>query len=161
MSSSTNRRVESGYQSGDAPILQIVTEEVHALEALCQSTPLDIEGYCQLKDRFAHGIQIIKKAITHHQPQIATSSDIAPTTSHRQRRNSSRMSIDSVERGDVGMDIVGPTTVYTPQNYYVPQPPQPPQDDWFQSAPYMQSHAEAYSSHIDLDLGLGINQPMH
>ncbi|KAL0355269.1 UNVERIFIED_CONTAM: Serine/threonine-protein phosphatase 7 long form [Sesamum radiatum] len=54
----------------------------------------------------------------------------------------------------------GPSTVYTPQDYYVPQPPQddyvpqPPQDDWFQTAPYMPSHAQ-----VHLDLGLGINQP--
>ncbi|KAL0367143.1 UNVERIFIED_CONTAM: hypothetical protein Sradi_3604400 [Sesamum radiatum] len=41
--------------------------------------------------------------------------------------------------------------------YYVPQPSQ--QDDWFQSAPYMPSHAESYSAHVDLDLGLGFNQP--
>ncbi|KAK4411050.1 hypothetical protein Sango_0178000 [Sesamum angolense] len=41
-------------------------------------------------------------------------------------------------------------------DYYVPQPSQ---DDWFQSTSYMPSHAEAYSSHVDLDLGLGINQP--
>ncbi|KAL0387748.1 UNVERIFIED_CONTAM: hypothetical protein Sradi_2656600 [Sesamum radiatum] len=33
------------------------------------------------------------------------------------------------------------------------------QYDWFQSTSYMPSHAEAYSSHVDLDLGLGINQP--
>ncbi|KAL0336123.1 UNVERIFIED_CONTAM: Serine/threonine-protein phosphatase 7 long form [Sesamum radiatum] len=43
-----------------------------------------------------------------------------------------------------------------PQDYYVPQPSQ---DDWFQSTSYMPSHAKAYSSHVDLDLGLGINQP--
>ncbi|KAL0301858.1 UNVERIFIED_CONTAM: protein MAINTENANCE OF MERISTEMS [Sesamum radiatum] len=36
-------------------------------------------------------------------------------------------------------------------DYYVPQPSQ---DDWFQSTSYMPSHAEAYSSHVDLDLGL-------
>ncbi|KAL0326534.1 UNVERIFIED_CONTAM: Serine/threonine-protein phosphatase 7 long form [Sesamum angustifolium] len=41
-------------------------------------------------------------------------------------------------------------------DYYVPQPSQ---DDWFQSTSYMPSHAEAYSSHVNLDLGLGINQP--
>ncbi|KAL0294513.1 UNVERIFIED_CONTAM: protein MAIN-LIKE 1 [Sesamum angustifolium] len=41
-------------------------------------------------------------------------------------------------------------------DYYVPQPSQ---DDWFQSTSYMPSHAEAYSSHVDLDLGLGFNQP--
>ncbi|KAL0283972.1 UNVERIFIED_CONTAM: protein MAIN-LIKE 1 [Sesamum angustifolium] len=87
VSSSTDRRVESGYQPGDAPVLQIV------------------------------------------------------------------------------VDIAGPSTAYTPQDYYVPQPPQdyyvpqPSQDDWFQSTSYMPSHAEAYSSHVDLDLGLGINQP--
>ncbi|KAL0366915.1 UNVERIFIED_CONTAM: hypothetical protein Sradi_3581600 [Sesamum radiatum] len=70
------------------------------------------------------------------------------------------MSIGSVERDDVGVDLAGPSTVYTPQDYYVPQPPQddyvpqPPQDDWFQTAPYMPSHAQ-----VHLDLGLGINQP--
>ncbi|KAK4409485.1 hypothetical protein Sango_0021500 [Sesamum angolense] len=75
----------------------------------------------------------------------------APTTSHRQRRSSSQMSIGSVERGDIGVDIAGPSTAYTPQDYYVPQPPQdyyvpqPSQDDWFQSTSYMPSHAEAYS----------------
>ncbi|KAK4409021.1 protein MAINTENANCE OF MERISTEMS [Sesamum angolense] len=105
VSSSTDRRVESGYQPGDAPMLQIVT------------------------------------------------------------RSSSQMSIGSVERGDIGVDIAGPSTAYTPQDYYVPQPPQdyyvpqPSQDDWFQSTSYMPSHAEAYSSHVDLDLGLGFNQP--
>ncbi|KAL0352428.1 UNVERIFIED_CONTAM: protein MAINTENANCE OF MERISTEMS [Sesamum calycinum] len=41
-------------------------------------------------------------------------------------------------------------------DYYVPQPSQ---DDWFQSTSYMPSHAKAYSSHVDLDLGLGINLP--
>ncbi|KAK4410644.1 hypothetical protein Sango_0137400 [Sesamum angolense] len=123
VSSSTDRRVESGYQPGDAPMLQIVPQ------------------------------------------QTATPSDSAPTTSHRQRRSSSQMSIGSVERGDIGVDIAGPSTTYTPQDYYVPQPPQdyyvpqPSQDDWFQSTSYMPSHAEAYSSHVDLDLGLGINQP--
>ncbi|KAL0291259.1 UNVERIFIED_CONTAM: hypothetical protein Sangu_2538100 [Sesamum angustifolium] len=60
------------------------------------------------------------------------------------------MSIGSVERGDIGVDIAGPSTAYTPQDYYVPQPPQdyyvpqPSQDDWFQSTSYMPSHAEAY-----------------
>ncbi|KAL0299645.1 UNVERIFIED_CONTAM: Serine/threonine-protein phosphatase 7 long form [Sesamum radiatum] len=123
VSSSTDRRVESGYQPGDAPMLQIVPQ------------------------------------------QTATPSNSAPTTSHRQRRSSSQMSIGSVERGDIGVDIAGPSTAYTPQDYYVPQPPQdyyvpqPSQDDWFQSTSYMPSHAEAYSSHVDLDLGLGINQP--
>ncbi|KAL0348534.1 UNVERIFIED_CONTAM: hypothetical protein Sangu_1081200 [Sesamum angustifolium] len=121
--SSTDRRVESGYQPRDAPMLQIVPQ------------------------------------------QTATPSDSAPTTSHRQRRSSSQMSIGSVERGDIGVDIAGPSTAYTPQDYYVPQPPQdyyvpqPSQDDWFQSTSYMPSHAEAYSSHVHLDLGLGINQP--
>ncbi|KAL0285411.1 UNVERIFIED_CONTAM: hypothetical protein Sangu_2780200 [Sesamum angustifolium] len=65
----------------------------------------------------------------------------------------------------IGVDIAGPSTAYTPQDYYVPQPPQdyyvpqPSQDDWFQSTSYMPSHAEAYSSHVDLDLGLVFNQP--
>ncbi|KAL0392347.1 UNVERIFIED_CONTAM: Serine/threonine-protein phosphatase 7 long form [Sesamum radiatum] len=45
--------------------------------------------------------------------------------------------IGNVERGDIGVDIAGPSTAYTPQDYYVPQPPQdyyvpqPSQDDWF------------------------------
>ncbi|KAL0423054.1 UNVERIFIED_CONTAM: protein MAINTENANCE OF MERISTEMS [Sesamum radiatum] len=82
VSSSTDRRVESGYQPGDAPVLQIVPQ------------------------------------------QTATPSDTAPTTSHRQRRSSSQMSIGSVERGDIGVDIAGPSTAYTPQDYYMPQPPQ-------------------------------------
>ncbi|KAL0431482.1 UNVERIFIED_CONTAM: hypothetical protein Sradi_0774200 [Sesamum radiatum] len=140
----------------------IGNDEVHALDAICQSThlPLTNEECRQLVDRFAHGIQIIKEALPHLSQQIATSSDNAPTTSHRQRRSSSRMSIGSVERDDVGVDLAGPSTVYTPQDYYVPQPPQddyvpqPPQDDWFQTAPYMPSHAQ-----VHLDLGLGINQP--
>ncbi|KAK4406159.1 hypothetical protein Sango_0622400 [Sesamum angolense] len=63
VSSSTDRRVKSGYQPGDAPVLQIVT-----------------------------------------------------------KRSSSQMSIGSVECG-IGVDIAGPSTAYTPQDYYVPQPP--------------------------------------
>ncbi|KAL0350520.1 UNVERIFIED_CONTAM: protein MAINTENANCE OF MERISTEMS [Sesamum radiatum] len=149
VSSSTDRRVESGYQPGDAPMLQIVT----------------LKGYRQLVAQLEHEVQIIAEAIKHQPQQTATPSNSAPTTSHRQRRSSSQMSIGSVERGDIGVDIAGPSTAYTPQDYYVPQPPQdyyvpqPSQDDWFQSTSYMPSHAEAYSSHVDLDLGLGINQP--
>ncbi|KAL0398551.1 UNVERIFIED_CONTAM: hypothetical protein Sradi_2198400 [Sesamum radiatum] len=67
------------------------------------------------------------------------------------------MSTTSAERDNIGVDIAGPSTAYTPQDYYVPQPSQ--QDDWFQSAPYMPSHAESYSAHVDLDLGFGVNQP--
>ncbi|KAK4396651.1 protein MAINTENANCE OF MERISTEMS [Sesamum angolense] len=159
------RRVESGYQPGDAPVLQIVTQQVNTLQTLFQSKPVDVEGYRQLVAQLEHEVQIIYEAITHQLQQIATPSDTAPTTSHRQRRSSSQMSIGSVERDDIGVDIAGPSTAYTPQDYYVPQSPpdyyvpQPSQDDWFQSTSYMSSHAEAYSSHIDLDLGLGINQP--
>ncbi|KAK4385673.1 protein MAINTENANCE OF MERISTEMS [Sesamum angolense] len=86
-------------------------------------------------------------------------------TSHRQRISSSQMCIESVERDDVRVDITSPPAIYTPQDYYVPQPPQdyyvpqPPQDDWFQSAPYVPRHAEAYYSHVDLDLGVCINNP--
>ncbi|KAL0392868.1 UNVERIFIED_CONTAM: hypothetical protein Sradi_2509600 [Sesamum radiatum] len=165
VSSSTGRRVESGYQPGDAPVLQIVTQQVNTLQTLFQSKPVDVEGYRQLVAQLEHEVQIIYEAITHQPQQIATPSDTAPTTSHRQRRSSSQMSIGSVERGDIGVDIAGPSTAYTPQDYYVPQPPQdyyvpqPSQDNWFQSTSYMPSHAEAYSSHIDLDIGLGINQP--
>ncbi|KAL0291929.1 UNVERIFIED_CONTAM: protein MAINTENANCE OF MERISTEMS [Sesamum calycinum] len=165
VSSSTDRRVESGYQPGDAPVLQIVTQQVNTLQTLFQSKPVDVEGYRQLVAQLEHEVQIIAEAIKHQPQQTATPSDSAPTTSHRQRRSSSQMSIGSVERGDIGVDIAGPSTAYTPQDYYVPQPPQnyyvpqPSQDDWFQSTSYMPSHAEAYSSHVDLDLGLGINQP--
>ncbi|KAK4404247.1 protein MAIN-LIKE 1 [Sesamum angolense] len=163
--SSTDRRVESGYQAGDAPMLQIVTQQVNTLQTLFQSKPVDVEGYRQLVAQLEHEVQIIAEAIKHQPQQTATPSDSAPTTSHRQRRSSSQMSIGSVERGDIGVDIAGPSTAYTPQDYYVPQPPQdyyvpqPSQDDWFQSTSYMPSHAEAYSSHVDLDLGLGFNQP--
>ncbi|KAL0423894.1 UNVERIFIED_CONTAM: protein MAINTENANCE OF MERISTEMS [Sesamum radiatum] len=162
VSSSTDRRVESGYQPGDAPVLQIV---VNTLKTLFQSKPVDVEGYRQLVAQLEHEVQIIAEAIKHQPQQTATPSDSAPTTSHRQRKSSSQMSIGSVERGDIGVDIAGPSTAYTPQDYYVPQPPQdyyvpqPSQDDWFQSTSYMPSHAEAYSSHVDLDIGLGINQP--
>ncbi|KAL0358507.1 UNVERIFIED_CONTAM: Serine/threonine-protein phosphatase 7 long form [Sesamum angustifolium] len=120
----------------------------------CDSTVAQLE----------HEVQIIAEAIKHQPQQTATPSDSAPTTSHRQRRSSSQMSIGSVERGDIGVDIAGPSTAYTPQDYYVPQPPQdyyvpqPSQDDWFQSTSYMQA-MQAYSSHVDLDLGLGFNQP--
>ncbi|KAK4410303.1 protein MAINTENANCE OF MERISTEMS [Sesamum angolense] len=165
VSSSTDRRVESGYQLGDAPMLQIVTQQVNTLQTLFQSKPVDVERYRQLVTQLEHEVQIIAEAIKHQPQQTATPSDSAPTTSHRQRRSSSQMSIGSVERGDIGVDIAGPSTAYTPQDYYVPQPPQdyyvpqPSQDDWFQSTSYMPSHAEAYSSHVDLNLGLGINQP--
>ncbi|KAL0358411.1 UNVERIFIED_CONTAM: hypothetical protein Sangu_0690500 [Sesamum angustifolium] len=165
VSSSTDRRVESGYQPGDAPMLQIVTQQVNTLQTLFQSKPVDVEGYRQLVAKLEHEVQIIAEAIKYQPQQTATPSDSAPTTSHRQRRSSSQMSIGSVERGDIGVDIAGPSTAYTPQDYYVPQPPQdyyvpqPSQDDWFQSTSYMPSHAEAYSSHVDLDIGLGFNQP--
>ncbi|KAL2228437.1 UNVERIFIED_CONTAM: hypothetical protein Sindi_1823400 [Sesamum indicum] len=147
--------MERGYQPGDTSILQVMVDEVNALEALCQSS--------QLMDRLEHGLHIVKEAITHQPQQIAFTSDDALITSNRQKRSSSQMSIGSVEHHDVGMDIAGPSTVYTPQDYYVPQPPQdyymplPSQDDWFQSAPYMPTQTQDYSSHVHLDLGLGIN----
>ncbi|KAL0392547.1 UNVERIFIED_CONTAM: hypothetical protein Sradi_2477500 [Sesamum radiatum] len=165
VSSSTDRHVESGYQPRDAPVLQIVTQQVNTLQTLFQSKPVDVEGYRQLVAQLEHEVQIIAETITHQPQQTATPSDTAPTTSHRQRKSSSQMSIGSVERGDIGVDIAGPSTAYTPQDYYVPQPPQDyyvpqsSQDDWFQSTSYMPNHAEAYSSHVDFDLGLGINQP--
>ncbi|KAK4383683.1 hypothetical protein Sango_2753200 [Sesamum angolense] len=137
------------------------TEEIH-IEDIGN---VDIEGYRQLVAQLEHEVQIIAEAIKHQPQQTAIPSDSAPTTSHRQRRSSSQMYIGSVERGDIGVDIAGPSTAYTPQDYYVPQPPQdyyvpqPSQDDWFQSTSYMPSHAEAYSSHVDLDVGLDISQP--
>ncbi|KAL0382941.1 UNVERIFIED_CONTAM: hypothetical protein Scaly_0581400 [Sesamum calycinum] len=48
VSSSIDRCVESGYQPGDALVLQIMTEQVNTLEALYRSTPVDIGGYRQL-----------------------------------------------------------------------------------------------------------------
>ncbi|KAL0449543.1 UNVERIFIED_CONTAM: hypothetical protein Slati_1510700 [Sesamum latifolium] len=66
------------------------------------------------------------------------------------------MSTSSNKRDNIGVDIAGPSTTYTPQDYYVSQPSQ--QDDWFHSAPYMPSHTKSYSAHIDLDLGLDINK---
>ncbi|KAL2243956.1 UNVERIFIED_CONTAM: Serine/threonine-protein phosphatase 7 long form [Sesamum indicum] len=152
VSSSTDRRVESGYQPGEAPMLQVVANEVNGLETLCRSRPPNIEGYSQLVDRFEHGLHIIKEAITQQPQQIASPSDDAPTTSHRQRRSSSRMSTGSVERRDIGVDIAGPSTVYPPQDYYMPQPSQ---GDWFQSTPYMSNQTQDFS----LDLGLDFNQP--
>ncbi|KAL0335092.1 UNVERIFIED_CONTAM: hypothetical protein Sradi_4721100 [Sesamum radiatum] len=95
----------------------------------------DVEGYRQLVAQLKHEVQIIAEAITHQPQQTATPSDTAPTTSHRQRRSSSQMSISSVERGDIRVDIAGPSTAYTPQDYYMPQPlqdyyvSQPSQDD--------------------------------
>ncbi|KAL0342479.1 UNVERIFIED_CONTAM: protein MAINTENANCE OF MERISTEMS [Sesamum calycinum] len=122
---------------------------------------VDVEGYRQLVAQLEHEVQIIAEAIKHQPKQTATPSDSAHHI--RQRRSSSQMSIGSVERGDIGVDMVLQqhirlkiTTCLNPQDYYVPQPSQ---DDWFQSTSYMPSHAEAYSSHVDLDLGLGINQP--
>ncbi|KAL0340437.1 UNVERIFIED_CONTAM: protein MAINTENANCE OF MERISTEMS [Sesamum radiatum] len=44
VSSSTDRRVKSGYQPGDAPVLQIVTQQVNTLQTLFQSKPVDVEG---------------------------------------------------------------------------------------------------------------------
>ncbi|KAK4409332.1 hypothetical protein Sango_0006200 [Sesamum angolense] len=124
VSSSTGRRVESGYQPGDAPVLQIVIQQVKTLQTLFQSKPVDVEGYRQLVAQLEHEVQIIYETITHQPQQIATPSDTAPTTSHRQRRSSSQMSIGSVERGDIGLDIADPSTAYTPQDYSVAQPPQ-------------------------------------
>ncbi|KAL0349439.1 UNVERIFIED_CONTAM: protein MAINTENANCE OF MERISTEMS [Sesamum angustifolium] len=123
VSSSTDRRVESGYQPRDAPMLQIVTQQVNTLQTLFQSNPVDVEGYRQLVAQLEHEVQIIAEAIKHQPQQTATPSDSAPTTSHRQRRSSSQTFIGSVERGDIEVDIAGPSTAYTPQDYYVPQPP--------------------------------------
>ncbi|KAL2236457.1 UNVERIFIED_CONTAM: Serine/threonine-protein phosphatase 7 long form [Sesamum indicum] len=161
VSSSTDRRVKSGYQPREAPMLQVVANEVNALETLCRSRLPNIEGYSQLVDRFEHGLYIIKEAITQQPQQIVSPSDDAPTTSHRQRRISSRISTGSVERHDIGVDIAGPSTIYPPQDYYVSQPPQDyymphsSQGDWFQSTSYISNQTQDYS----LDLDFGINQP--
>ncbi|KAK4382553.1 Serine/threonine-protein phosphatase 7 long form [Sesamum angolense] len=128
VSSSTDRRVESGYQTGDAPMLQIVTQQVNTLQTLFQSKPVDVEGYRQLVAQLEHEVQIIAEAIKHQPQQTATPSDSAPTTSHRQRRSSSQMSISSVERGDIGVDIadldlgLGINQPYAPEYNISPVP---------------------------------------
>ncbi|KAL0359808.1 UNVERIFIED_CONTAM: protein MAINTENANCE OF MERISTEMS [Sesamum angustifolium] len=131
----SNHVWKADTKPGDAPVLQIVTEQVNTLLTIFQSKPIDVEGYRQLVAQLEHEVQIIAEAIKNQPQQTATPSDSAPTTSHRQRRSSSQMSIGSVERGDIGVDIAGPSTAYTPQDYYVPQLPQdyyvlqPSQDD--------------------------------
>ncbi|KAL0431693.1 UNVERIFIED_CONTAM: Serine/threonine-protein phosphatase 7 long form [Sesamum radiatum] len=114
-----------------------------------------VEGLSRLLDRYDATLDNICQFVMHSNQNPTNEND--PSTSHRQRRSNSRMSTTSAERDNIGVDIAGPSTAYTPQDYYVPQPSQ--QDDWFQSAPYMPSHAESYSAHVDLDLGLGVNQP--
>ncbi|KAL0430462.1 UNVERIFIED_CONTAM: Serine/threonine-protein phosphatase 7 long form [Sesamum radiatum] len=114
-----------------------------------------VEGLSRLLDRYDAMLDNICQFVMHSNQNPTNEND--PSTSHRQRRSNSRMSTTSAERDNIGVDIAGPSTAYTPQDYYVPQPSQ--QDDWFQSAPYMPSHAESYSAHVDLDLGLGVNQP--
>ncbi|KAK4405879.1 protein MAINTENANCE OF MERISTEMS [Sesamum angolense] len=84
VSSSTDRRVESGYQPGDAPMLQIV---------------LVLQQHIRLKITTCLNRLRITMCLNRHK-------------------------------------MIG-----------------------FQSTSYMPSHAEAYSSHVDLDLGLGFNQP--
>ncbi|KAK4408144.1 protein MAINTENANCE OF MERISTEMS [Sesamum angolense] len=125
---------------------------------------VDVEGYRQLVAQLEHKVQIIAEAITHQPQQTATPSDTAPP--HPTDKGEVLAKCLLVQLNVVILvDIAGPSTAYTPQDYYVPQPPQdyyvpqPSQDDWFQSTSYMPSYAEAYSSHVDLDLGLGINQP--
>ncbi|KAL0408117.1 UNVERIFIED_CONTAM: Serine/threonine-protein phosphatase 7 long form [Sesamum radiatum] len=112
----------------------------------------DVEGLSRLLDRYDATLDNICQFVMHSNQNPTNEND--PSTSHRQRRSNSRMSTTSAERDNIGVDIAGPSTAYTPQDYYVPQPSQ--QDDWFQSAPYMPSHAESYSAHVDLDLGLGV-----
>ncbi|KAL0317278.1 UNVERIFIED_CONTAM: protein MAINTENANCE OF MERISTEMS [Sesamum angustifolium] len=84
---------------------EIQYDQVNTLQTLFQSKPVDVEGYRQLVAQLEHEVQIIAEAIKHQPQQTATPSDSAPTTSHRQRRSSSQMSIGSVERGDIGVDI--------------------------------------------------------
>ncbi|KAL0312306.1 UNVERIFIED_CONTAM: Serine/threonine-protein phosphatase 7 long form [Sesamum radiatum] len=155
VSSSTSRRVESGYQPGDGCMRDIVAEQIQALRLSNQPRPTDVEGLSRLLDRYDATLDNICQFVMHSNQNPTNEND--PSTSHRQRRSNSRMSTTSAERDNIGVDIAGPSTAYTPQDYYVPQPSQ--QDDWFQSAPYMPSHAESYSAHVDLDLGLGVNQP--
>ncbi|KAL0434912.1 UNVERIFIED_CONTAM: Serine/threonine-protein phosphatase 7 long form [Sesamum radiatum] len=133
----------------------IVAEQIQALRLSNQPRPTDVEGLSRLLDRYDATLDNICQFVMHSNQNPTNEND--PSTSHRQRRSNSRMSTTSAERDNIGVDIAGPSTAYTPQDYYVPQPSQ--QDDWFQSAPYMPSHAESYSAHVDLDLGLGVNQP--
>ncbi|KAL0374575.1 UNVERIFIED_CONTAM: hypothetical protein Sradi_3373200 [Sesamum radiatum] len=130
-------------------------EQIQALRLSNQPRPTDVEGLSRLLDRYDATLDNICQFVMHSNQNPTNENN--PSTSHRQRRSNSRMSTTSAERDNIGVDIAGPSTAYTPQDYYVPQPSQ--QDDWFQSAPYMPSHAESYSAHVDLDLGLGVNQP--
>ncbi|KAL0408229.1 UNVERIFIED_CONTAM: hypothetical protein Sradi_1757300 [Sesamum radiatum] len=130
-------------------------EQIQALRLSNQPRPTDFEGLSRLLDRYDATLDNICQFVMHSNQNPTNENN--PSTSHRQRRSNSRISTSSAERDNIGIDIAGPSTAYTPQDYYVPQPSQ--QDDWFQSAPYMPSHAESYSAHVDLDLGLGVNQP--
>ncbi|KAL0373386.1 UNVERIFIED_CONTAM: Serine/threonine-protein phosphatase 7 long form [Sesamum radiatum] len=141
VSSSTSRRVESGYQPGDGCMRDIVAEQIQALRLSNQPRPTDVEGLSRLLDRYDATLDNICQFVMHSNQNPTNEND--PSTSHRQRRSNSRMSTTSAERDNIGVDIAGPSTAYTPQDYYVPQPSQ--QDDWFQSAPYMPSHAKSYS----------------
>ncbi|KAL0448597.1 UNVERIFIED_CONTAM: hypothetical protein Slati_1416100 [Sesamum latifolium] len=156
VSSSTDRRVESGYQPGDACMRDIVAEQIQSFRLSNQSRPTNVKGLNRLLDQYDVTLDNICQFLMHTNQNTATNEN-NPSTSHIQRRNNNRMSTSSTERDNVGVDIAGPSTAYTPQDYYVPQPSQ--QDDWFQSTPYMPSHAKYYFAHVDLDLGLGVNQP--
>ncbi|KAL0457382.1 UNVERIFIED_CONTAM: F-box protein CPR1 [Sesamum latifolium] len=156
VSSSTDRRVESGYQPGDACMRDIVAEQIQSFRLSNQSRPTNVEGLNRLPDHYDVTLDNICQFVMHTNQNTATNEN-NPSTSHIQRRSNSRMSTSSTERDNVGVDIAGPSTAYTPQDYYVPQLSQ--QDDWFQSTPYMLSHAEYYSANVDLGLGLGVNQP--
>ncbi|KAL2237365.1 UNVERIFIED_CONTAM: hypothetical protein Sindi_0928200 [Sesamum indicum] len=125
VSSSTNRRVESGYQPGEAPMLQVVKNEVNALETLCRSNHrilkdivnwwIDLNmGYILSIER--HDIEM----------DIAGPSIIYPPQPPQ--------------------DYYVPQP---PQDYYILQPSQ---DEWFQSTPYMPNITQDYS--LDLGLGI-------
>ncbi|KAL0461281.1 UNVERIFIED_CONTAM: hypothetical protein Slati_0015700 [Sesamum latifolium] len=155
VSSSTDRRVESGYQPGDACMRDIMAEQIQSFRLSNQSRSTNVEGLNRLLDQYDVTLDNICQFVMHTNQNTATNENNL-STSHIQRRSNSRMSTSSTERDNVGVDIAGPSTAYIPQDYYVPQPSQ--QDDWFQSTPYMPSHAEYYSANVDLGLGLGVNQ---
>ncbi|KAL0456002.1 UNVERIFIED_CONTAM: protein MAIN-LIKE 1 [Sesamum latifolium] len=111
-SSSTNRRVESGYQPGDACMRNIM---IQSFRLSNQPRPTDVEGLNKLLDKYDATLDNICQFVVHSN-QNPTTNENTPSTSHRQRINNSPMSTSSAERDNVGVDIASPSTAYTPQD---------------------------------------------
>ncbi|KAL0406369.1 UNVERIFIED_CONTAM: hypothetical protein Slati_3950800 [Sesamum latifolium] len=98
-------------------------EQIQSFRLSDQSRPTNVEGFNRLLDQYDVTLDNICQFVMHTNQNIATNEN-NPSTSHIQRRSNSRMSTSSTERDNVGVDIAGPSTAYTPQDYYVPQPSQ-------------------------------------